>query len=362
MPDYERAAERAAKKYGINPAIFKAQIFQESRFKMGVKSSAGAEDIAQFMPDTARQYGVTLGDGRAADDLDGAARYMRDNLDRTGDDYKAALSIYNSGRPDAYKDPNFAGGQTYNYVRGILAAAKSSGPKVKAPANQNPSSVGSTTTTTTPGVDNSALRRSLVTDFLQQGGVRNSNAVLSLAGQYSAAQDVPGTTTSTTAYGQSQAQPKVKATPRNVGAQAALDWAESKIGQANSRETGTNTGGLASYANSRFGMSGQPWCAMFTSLAVTKGGAPKTARTASVAEVRRQAEQGGGGYQKGFVKVADAKAGDLILFGNDHIGMVKSVKDGQVTYVGGNQSDNVTVATTSSGDIVRPKYGTRKKK
>jgi hypothetical protein len=31
-----------------------------------------------------------------------------------------ALSAYNSGRPDAYKDPNFAHGQTYNYVRSIM--------------------------------------------------------------------------------------------------------------------------------------------------------------------------------------------------------------------------------------------------
>jgi hypothetical protein len=108
-------------------------------------------------------------------------------------------------------------------------------------------------------------------------------------------------------------------------------------------------------------MTGQPWCAMFTSLAVTKGGAPKTARTASVAEVRRQAEQGDGGYRRGFVPVARAKPGDLILFGNDHIGMVRSVKNGEISYVGGNQSDNVTVATTRSGDIVRPKYGAKKK-
>jgi hypothetical protein len=55
-----------------------------------------------------------------------------------------------------------------------------------------------TETVTTPGVDNSGLRRQLVAQFLQQGGVRNSSAVLALAGQYGQAADTPGTTTCAT--------------------------------------------------------------------------------------------------------------------------------------------------------------------
>lgn len=144
------------------------------------------------------------------------------------------------------------------------------------------------------------------------------------------------------------------------GAQAALGWAESKLGF---KESGTNAGGLASYLNQQFGMSNAPWCAMFTSAAVTKGGAPASARTASVAEIRRQAEAGGGGYQKGFVDAGRARPGDLILFGNNHVGMVRSVKNGRINYVGGNQSDGVTEASVpvGGGDIVRPRYGARKR-
>lgn len=143
------------------------------------------------------------------------------------------------------------------------------------------------------------------------------------------------------------------------GASAALGWAESKIGF---RETGTNSGGLASYLNKQFGFQNAPWCAMFTSVAVTKGGAPASARTASVAEVRRQAQQGNGGYQRGFVSANRAQAGDLILFGNAHIGMVQRVANGRVYYVGGNQSNGVTQASVGvgGGDIVRPKYGARR--
>jgi soluble lytic murein transglycosylase-like protein len=145
MPDYRKAADKAAKKYGVDPAIFRAMLNQESGFNPNARSGAGAQGIAQFMPATARQYGVNLNDGKVSDDLDGAARYIRDNLKRTGGDYKGALSIYNSGRPDAYKDPGFAQGQTYNYVRKIIGAAGTTG-KSSAPD----SSSGGATTRTVP--------------------------------------------------------------------------------------------------------------------------------------------------------------------------------------------------------------------
>lgn len=119
MADWVQEARRAATRYGVDPRIFVAQIRAESGGREGVSSGAGARDIAQFIPSTARQYGVTLGDGRISDDLDGAARLMRDSLKQTGGDYRAALSIYNSGRPDGYK--RF--GETRAYVAKIMGAA-----------------------------------------------------------------------------------------------------------------------------------------------------------------------------------------------------------------------------------------------
>jgi hypothetical protein len=104
-----------------------------------------------------------------------------------------------------------------------------------------------------------------------------------------------------------------------AGAAAALSWANSKVGDPSSREVGVNAGGLAGALNKRFGMSNQPWCAMFTSLAVVKGGAPKAAQTASVAQVRAKAQAGGQGYVKGFIRPGQARAGDLVLFGNTQI-------------------------------------------
>lgn len=366
MPDYELAARRAAKRYGVDPDIFVAQLRQESGLRPGLTSPKGASGIAQFIPGTAQAYGVNLQDGRVRDDLDGAARYMRDNLERTGGDYRAALSIYNSGRPDAYKNPNFAQGETYNYVRTIMGGAGTKSTLDRARKGRSRTSQESVTTTTTapPGVDNSGLRRQLVGDFLAQGGVKNPGAVMSLAGAYGQAADTPGTTTTTTTTSTTKGG-KVKGAPSSsaaLGAAAALSWAESKIGLPSSRESrGENRGGLADYANERFGFGrggGQPWCAMFTSLATTKGGAPKSARTASVAEVRRKA-LAGEGYRKGLVK--KPRPGDLVLWGDRHIGMVKRVDGDTITYVAGNESDTVGEGTTSMEgvDVVRPDYGRR---
>jgi hypothetical protein len=151
--------------------------------------------------------------------------------------------------------------------------------------------------------------------------------------------------------------PKTPVQASSAGAASALGWVQSKLGDPNSREVGgPNQGGLAGYANKRFGLSGEPWCAMFTSLAVTKGGAPASARTASVAEVRAKARSKQG--YTGFVNPAQAKPGDLVLFGNDHIAMVQRVAKGKIYYIGGNQSDNVTQGETSPGavDVVRPAY------
>ena len=222
---------------------------------------------------------------------------------------------------------------------------------------------GSTRTiqTTTPGVDNSQARGALVRSFLDD----KHADVLDFALQARELKDIaPVTTTKTVAAG---APGATGATPQDRGAKAgggaasALSWAESKLGAPGSAESGgPNQGKLAGYLNQRFGMSGQPWCAMFTSAAVTKGGAPPEARTASVPEVRRKAQQGQG-YVRGFIPPQHARPGDLVLFGGSHIAMVKSVSGGKIHYVGGNQSNTVSEGTTGGGGvtIVRPKYGAR---
>lgn len=112
------AAQDAAKTGVLPPNIFVRQINQESGFDPTAQSSAGAEGIAQIVP---RYHpGVNPMDPVAA--LSYAANYMATLVKKYGG-LAPALSVYNSGSPTAYKDPNFAHGQTYNYVRDILGGA-----------------------------------------------------------------------------------------------------------------------------------------------------------------------------------------------------------------------------------------------
>jgi hypothetical protein len=125
MPDYRLATRRAARQFGVDPNILLRLIQQESGFNPNARSPAGAQGIAQFMPATARAYGVNLSDNRVTDDLQGAARYLAANLRRTGGNYAQALSIYNSGSPTGYQRIP----ETRNYVRSILGGAAPEAPR-----------------------------------------------------------------------------------------------------------------------------------------------------------------------------------------------------------------------------------------
>jgi hypothetical protein len=115
MPDYRAVAVAAAKKNGIDPNLFVRQINQESGFNPKARSGAGAIGIAQIVP---RWHpGVDPNDPVAS--LNYAAHLMG-TLYRKYGDYEQALSVYNSGQPDAYKDPSFGGGETANYVKSII--------------------------------------------------------------------------------------------------------------------------------------------------------------------------------------------------------------------------------------------------
>jgi hypothetical protein len=187
VANYQKAAERAARRYGLNPNVFKAMIRQESGFNPNARSPVGAQGIAQFMPATAREYGVNLNDNRVRDDLDGAARYLAANLRKYGS-YHAALSVYNSGRPDAYKDPQFAGGQTYNYVRSILSSAGGAGGGGGGRTG-GPTPAQSPAYRTVPGVDNSAQRDQLKLAYFQNS--HDPNALLELKTGLDQARDTP---------------------------------------------------------------------------------------------------------------------------------------------------------------------------
>ncbi len=89
-----RVAQLAAK-YDISPQLLEALVWQESRWRTGAVSSAGARGLAQLMPGTARQLGVNPHDPNA--NLEGGARYLRQQLDAFGGDLEKALAAYNAG-------------------------------------------------------------------------------------------------------------------------------------------------------------------------------------------------------------------------------------------------------------------------
>ena len=92
---YATVIARAAQRWQVSAELLAAQIYAESNFNPFARSGAGAQGIAQFMPGTARAYGVR-NPFDAADAIDGQARLMRDLLGRFGS-VPLALAAYNAG-------------------------------------------------------------------------------------------------------------------------------------------------------------------------------------------------------------------------------------------------------------------------
>jgi len=116
--DYRNLAYQTAQKYGLDPDMFVRQIQAESAFNPAAVSSAGAIGLGQLMPATAKELGVDPTD--PVQNLEGAARYMKQQLDRFGDP-ALALAAYNAGPTrvaEAGGIPNIA--ETQNYVAKVL--------------------------------------------------------------------------------------------------------------------------------------------------------------------------------------------------------------------------------------------------
>jgi len=89
------AIARAAQRWSVSAALLAAQLYKESRFNPFARSPAGAHGIAQFMPGTARAYGLSDPFDAAAA-IDAQAHHMRDLLRRFAA-VPLALAAYNAG-------------------------------------------------------------------------------------------------------------------------------------------------------------------------------------------------------------------------------------------------------------------------
>jgi soluble lytic murein transglycosylase len=116
---YREMVLREAAEWGLDPVLVSALIRQESAWVADIRSSAGAIGLMQVMPQTGAQ--VARSDGMSGFtpealetpevNLHLGARFLRDLIDRYGEDLPLVLSAYNAGpsRADRWKGfPEYA--------------------------------------------------------------------------------------------------------------------------------------------------------------------------------------------------------------------------------------------------------------
>ena len=145
---YAAEIDAAAGKYNVDPALLRGLIRQESNFNANATSPAGARGLTQLMPGTAAALGVDP--SVPAQAIEGGAKYLRQQLDRFGNDPAKALAAYNAG-PGAVQRyggvPPYA--ETQNYVRKVMGYAAEYRQAAPASASAAAASVTSPVTATT---------------------------------------------------------------------------------------------------------------------------------------------------------------------------------------------------------------------
>jgi soluble lytic murein transglycosylase-like protein len=123
-PRYAAKIAELAARFDLSPSLLEALVWQESRWRENAVSPVGARGLAQLMPGTARYLGVDSSD--PFQNLEGGARYLREQLDRFDGDLEKALAAYNAGpgRVERARGiPNIR--ETQNYVAAIMGRLSS---------------------------------------------------------------------------------------------------------------------------------------------------------------------------------------------------------------------------------------------
>lgn len=189
---YQGYITAASLRWGVSPAILAAQLNQESGFNPNSVSPAGAVGIAQFLPSTAKDWGVNPYDVHSA--IDGMAMLDAHYLKQFGS-IELALAAYNAGPGNVSKYggvPPFA--ETQNYVKTIMSkSGEAGGTPVTAPQDSGgvvaaPVSLGADLHNLTTLTGNL-----LKPDFWKRASVMVFGAGLAVVGVWFVAEKKPGT-------------------------------------------------------------------------------------------------------------------------------------------------------------------------
>jgi hypothetical protein len=131
---YDDVIIEHARLNGVRADLIRAVVQVESGFNPYARSPKGALGLMQLMPATARQFGVA-NPFDAAENVRGGVAYLRQLLDRYGNDEQLALAAYNAGpgAVDKYGETVPPYRETQNYVSRIKQIA---GPAVRIPGTK----------------------------------------------------------------------------------------------------------------------------------------------------------------------------------------------------------------------------------
>lgn len=119
LSQYNDLFDQYGKQQGLDPLLLRSLVRQESQGDPNAVSHAGAVGLAQFMPATAQDMGITdRTDPRQS--VAGSAKYMRMLMDKYNGDTKLALAAYNAGMGNIDKAIKTAGTRDADTVLNTL--------------------------------------------------------------------------------------------------------------------------------------------------------------------------------------------------------------------------------------------------
>lgn len=392
-PRYKRVAIQEGRRAGVrDPLAFMRQMDQEAHGQ-DLRSPAGAQGPAQFMPATAASVGLSPAQMHKLRPSYRAAAKLMAGYERRYGSTRNALVAYNAG-------PGRVGGplpaETRAYIARILPggekrqASRSSTSSPRVPRTRSAASaprmrtVSKTENLQMATFDQAgyeeATRRQQIAAFLERGG--RGHSILFRTGLLSSAAVDPsvfhGTTTrklTTTSQVRVPGVPSAGSpnSGRNFGGNfgtnsggPSSDTVKTAVHAARNRlgisEIGTsNRSPKVDAMSQRFGMTGVPWCGIYLGTVLRRAGVKVDSRVASVAEVETMARNRTGGFEGGWHSTKHARRGDaLVTRQGQHVAFVESVdRDGTIHVIGGNQSGAVTRATWRPDQVygvARPGY------